>query len=910
MDKFSQVGNQEIAVIESLYQEYLKNPESVDESWQNFFKGFELARTNYESTSKAFNGGQIDKEFGILNLIHGYRQRGHLFTKTNPVRTRRQYSPTLDIENFGLEKSDLETVFQAGNNIGIGPAKLRDIIVHLETTYCNSIGVEYVFMRQPGVVKWLQERMEQDRNSQGFTDEKRKHIFYHLKLAVGFENYIHKKFVGQKRFSLEGAETLIPALDAVIEQGAELGIEEFIIGMAHRGRLNVMANIMQKPYDNIFKEFYGSEYEDNITLGDVKYHLGFESKVTSDTGKKVKLSLMPNPSHLEAVATLVQGMSRSRINSLYGGDYNKLAPIVIHGDAAIASQGVVYEVIQMSQLKGYKTGGAIHLVINNQVGFTTNYLDARSSTYCTDVAKVTRSPVFHVNGDDVEALIYTIRLAMEFRQKFNTDVFIDILCYRKYGHNEGDEPRFTQPLLYKAISAHKNPRDIYVDKLVKKGIMSQSEARNEIKAFDEFLESKYKESEKIERLKIRKFLLDEYKPFAHSAKTDFSKLKVKTGVPKEELLRIGERINTLPTNKNFFKKVNRIISDRKMMLADNKLDWAMAELLAYGTLLDEGHPVRISGQDSERGTFAHRHASFVVEEADEKYFPLKNVSKNQAPFHIYNSPLSEYGVMGFEYGYALAQPNALTVWEAQFGDFSNVAQVIIDQFITSADEKWGLMNNLVLFLPHGYEGQGPEHSSARIERFLTLAANNNMQIVVPTTPDNMFHLLRRHLKWNVRLPLVVFTPKSLLRHPLVSCTLEELTDGQFQEVLDDNRVKPAAAKQIVFTNGKLYYDLIKKRVDAGDNSTAIIRVEQLHPLPEKQIRAALTKYSKATRIIWAQDEPENMGAWPFISRKLKDIPFEVIARNESGSPAGGLMKKHTIRLERILNSVFKEKVLA
>ncbi len=909
MDKFSQVGNQEIAAIEELYQDYLKDPESVDESWQHFFKGFELARLNYKSSGTAFSPENIDKEFAILNLIHGYRQRGHLFTQTNPVRTRRSYTPTLEIENFGLEESDLDKVFQAGSKIGIGPAKLKDIIEHLEATYCDSIGVEYVFMRKPEVVNWLQDKMESSRNSGDFTSENRKHIFYHLKLAVGFENYIHKKFVGQKRFSLEGVETLIPALDAVIEQGAELGIEEFVMGMAHRGRLNVLANIMQKPYEHIFKEFYGSEYEEDITLGDVKYHLGYESEVVSDTGKKIKLNLMPNPSHLEAVATLVQGMSRSKIESTYNRDYNKLAPIVIHGDAAIASQGVVYEVIQMSQLNGYKTGGTIHLVINNQVGFTTNYLDGRSSTYCTDIAKVTRSPVFHVNGDDVEAMIYTIKLAMEFRQKFNTDVFIDILCYRKYGHNEGDEPRFTQPLLYKAISAHKNPRDIYVEKLVEKGIIDTQEAKGEIKAFDEFLDSKYKESEKIEKLQIRNFLLSDYDAFNLASKSDL-KGQVNTGVSKERLQEIGEKIISLPKDKVFFKKVNRIISDRRMMLLDNKLDWAMAELLAYGTLLDEGHPVRVSGQDSERGTFAHRHASFVVEDAAEKFFPLKHVSEQQAPFYIYNSPLSEYGVMGYEYGYALAQPNALTVWEAQFGDFHNVAQVIIDQFISSAEEKWGLMNNLVLYLPHGYEGQGPEHSSARIERFLTLAANNNMQVVVPTTPDNMFHLLRRHLKWNYRLPLIVFTPKSLLRHPMVSCTLEELANGKFQEVIDDNRVKPASAKQVVFTTGKLYYDLIKKRVDLGDQSTAIIRVEQLYPLPEEQIRAVLTKYKKATRIIWAQDEPENMGAWPFISRKLTDIQFELVARKESGSPAGGLMKQHNLRLDKILGSIFKEKVLA
>lgn len=908
MDKFSQVGNQEIAAVEELYQDYLNDPDSVEESWRHFFKGFELAKTNYRSGK--FQGSDlIDKEFAILNLIHGYRQRGHLFTKTNPVRSRRTYSPTLAIENFGLEESDLEKVFQAGNNIGIGPAKLKDIIAHLEATYCDSIGVEYLFMRHPEVVAWLQQKMESSRNSQEFTPEMKRHIFYHLKLAVGFESFIHKKFVGQKRFSLEGAESLIPALDAVIEQGAELGIREFIIGMAHRGRLNILANIMNKPYKYIFKEFYGTEYEEDIALGDVKYHLGFENEVTSDYGKKVKLSLMPNPSHLEAVGPLVEGMSRSRINSLYNGDYDKLAPIIIHGDAAIAAQGVVYEVIQMSQLKGYKTGGTIHLVINNQVGFTTNYLDARSSTYCTDVAKVTRSPVFHVNGDDVESLIYTIKLAMEFRQKFKIDVFIDILCYRKYGHNEGDEPRFTQPQLYKAISAHKNPRDIYAEKLVEQGIMSSKEVKEEIKAFDQLMSAKYEESEKIDKLKIKQFLVDEYESFEKSSHADLCQV-VQTGVDKDKLLELAKKINSIPKGRKFFSKINRILSDRRQMIMDDRLDWGMAELLAYGSLVDEGHPVRISGQDSERGTFAHRHAAFVFEDGEEKYFPLKNISAKQAPFHSYNSLLSEYGVMGFEYGYALAQPNALTIWEAQFGDFSNVAQVIIDQYITSANEKWGLMNNLVLYLPHGYEGQGPEHSSARIERFLAQAAHNNMQIVVPTTPNNMFHLLRRHLKWNIRVPLIVFTPKSLLRHPMVSCTLEELSNGHFQEVIGDNRVKASDVKQLVFTTGRLYYDLVKKRVDAGDDSTAIVRLEQLFPLPVNQIHDIIKKYNKAERLIWAQDEPANMGAWPFISRKLNDIPFEVVARSESGSPAGGLLKQHNLRLNKLLEQIFDEKVLA
>ncbi|MEE4285816.1 MAG: 2-oxoglutarate dehydrogenase E1 component, partial [Mariniphaga sp.] len=761
MDKYSSVGNQEQETIDDLYQTYLKNPEALDKSWQHFFAGFELARTNYPVKQAMAMAGNINKEFAILGLIHGYRQRGHLFTKTNPVRARRKYAPTLGIENFGLDNDDLETTFQAGNDIGIGPAKLKDIVEHLEATYCRSIGVEYVYMRKPEVVQWLKEKMESSRNSQELSEEKRRDIFYHLKIAVGFESYIHKKFVGQKRFSLEGAESLIPALDAVIERGAELGIEEFVLGMAHRGRLNILANILEKPYENIFKEFYGKEYEEDIWHGDVKYHLGYENEVETDFGKKVKLKLMPNPSHLEAVGPIVQGMVRARINSVYDSDYSKAAGIIIHGDAAVAAQGVVYETIQMSQLDGYRTGGTIHLVINNQVGFTTPYIDARSSTYCTDVAKVTRSPVFHVNGDDVEALVYTITLAMEFRQKFQTDVFIDILCYRKYGHNEGDEPRFTQPMLYKAIEKHPNPRDIYVEKLDRLGIISNEEARKEIKDFDKFLDQKYKESEKIDKLKIRKFLLNEYESYEMPQKSMFDQ-SVKTGVKAEILFKIAEKINSLPKDLTFFKKVNRILSDRRMMMLDDRLDWAMAELLAYGTLVAEGHPVRLSGQDSERGTFAHRHASFVVEGTDEKYFPLKHVTDDQETFHVYNSLLSEYAVMGFEYGYALAKPNGLTIWEAQFGDFSNVAQVVIDQYITSAFEKWGMMNNLVLLLPHGYEGQGPEHSSGRIERFLELSANNNIQVVVPTTPANMFHLLRRQVKMKMRLPLIVFTPKSLL----------------------------------------------------------------------------------------------------------------------------------------------------
>jgi len=904
MDKFSQVGNQEIGAIEDLYKAYLEDPENVDASWKAFFKGFEFARQAWADTETPEDCKHLDKEFKILNLIHGYRQRGHLFTRTNPVRTRRTYSPTLDIENFGLSDTDLDTVFQAGNEIGIGPASLRDIVAHLETTYCESIGVEYLFMRKPEVINWLRERMESTKNQQVFTDENRKHIFYHLKLAVGFENFIHKKFVGQKRFSLEGTETLIPAMDAIIERGAELGIKEFVIGMSHRGRLNVLANILEKPYKNIFKEFYGTEFEEGIALGDVKYHLGYENDVTTDHGHKVKLSLLPNPSHLEAVAPLVEGVSRAKLDHEYGKDFQKVAPIVIHGDAAIAGQGVVYEVVQMSQLKGYKTGGTIHVVLNNQVGFTTNYLDARSSTYSTDVAKVTRSPVFHVNGDDVESLIFTIKLAMEFRQHFESDIFIDILSYRKYGHNEGDEPRFTQPQLYKAIANHPNPRDIYARKLVEKGIMTEEEINKEIDDFNQTLEEKYEESQHIQKLRIERFLLDEYKNYRLPEPTE-SDHDTDTGYDIDQLKAVADKMNTLPDDKSFFRKIIKLLNDRKNAAADNRLDWAMGELLAYAALLLEGHPVRIGGQDSERGTFAHRHAALVMEDTDEKYFPLKFIGENQAQFHIYNSPLNEYAAMGFEYGYALACPKGLTIWEAQFGDFSNVAQVIIDQYISSAGEKWGMMNGLVLMLPHGYEGQGPEHSSGRIERMLALAAGNNMQVMLPTTPASLFHMLRRHVKWDFRIPMIIFTPKSLLRHPKVISSFEDLANDKFQPLIPDDTVKPGKASMLVFTSGKIYYDLIERRDKLNMKDVAIIRIEQLYPFPAEAVRSLIYENKNAKRQLWVQDEPENMGAWPYIARKYPGLNLEVISRPESASPASGLMEQHKRRLERILEAVYK-----
>jgi len=903
MDKFSLVGNQEIGAVEELYKNYLENPVNVEQSWRNFFEGFELARKSYqESLVSAADEKRIQKEFKILNLINGYRQRGHLFTRTNPVRKRRTYSPTLDYKNFGLEEEDLQAVFHAGKEIGIGNVTLKEIIAHLEATYCESIGVEFLYMRQPELIDWLRIRMERSKNNEYYTPEQQKHIFYHLNIAVSFESFIHRKFVGAKRFSLEGTEALIPALDALIVHGAKLGIEEFVVGMAHRGRLNVLANILEKPYKNIFKEFYATEYEEGISLGDVKYHLGFENVITTDDGEKVKLSLIPNPSHLETVGALTEGMVRARIDHHYNEDFGKIAPIVIHGDAAIAGQGIVYEIVQMSLLQGYKTGGTLHLVVNNQVGFTTDYLEARSSTYCTDVAKVTRSPVFHVNGDDVEALIFTVKMALEFRQHFHSDVFIDILSYRKYGHNEGDEPRFTQPLLYKTIASHPNPRDIYARKLIESGVMTQIEVDQEIDRFDQQLEHNYEASKLIDKLNIKNFLVEEYKPYRLPEPCEL--YAVPTAVSEAELLHLAATINDLPADKKFFSKIVKLMDDRRQMIANKKVDWALGELLAYATLLKEGIPVRLSGQDAQRGTFSHRHSALVLEESGERYFPLQHVSPDQASFVVHNSPLNEYGVMGFEYGYSMAFPKGLTIWEGQFGDFANVAQVIYDQYICSAGEKWGMMNGLVLYLPHGYEGQGPEHSSARIERYLSLCSNYNLHVVVPTTPANLFHCLRRQVLGDVRIPMVVFTPKSLLRHPKVVSSLDQLTKGGFVGLIRDTEVRPGKAEVVVFTSGKIYFELTERREKLGKMSVTIHRVEQISPFPSEEVRDIIYNNPQCKRFLWVQDEPANMGVWPYLFRKYPELGLELVSRPESASPAAGLVEKHKKRLERILDSVF------
>jgi 2-oxoglutarate dehydrogenase E1 component len=912
MDQHSYIGNMSPAAMEGLYRQFLDNPSNVDASWQQFFSGFEFARLQYGE-----NGGgngtvpeQVDKEFKVINLINnGYRARGHLFTKTNPVRERRKYTPDLSIENFGLNSSDLETIFQAGQLIGIGPSKLKTIIHHLDETYCQSVGAEYKYIRNEDVKKWIEQKMESSKNSYPFSIREKKRMLEKLNEAVAFENFIHTKFTGQKRFSLEGAETLIPALDAVIDSGAELGIKEFVIGMAHRGRLNVLANILGKSYEDIFSEFEGKEFDENAFDGDVKYHLGFSSDVITQNNKKVHLGLTPNPSHLEAVDPIVQGIVRAKIENTPGGNFDQIAPILIHGDAAVAAQGIVYEVIQMSLLKGYATGGTIHLVINNQVGFTTNYMDARSSTYCTDVGKVTLSPVFHVNGDDVEALVYTIRLAMEYRQRFHRDVFIDMLCYRKYGHNEGDEPRFTQPLLYKAIATHPNPREVYNQKLLSQGIVEANLAKSMEKQFKELLQRSLDLSKLQKNTKVNTFMEGNWKGIRFSTPADFDS-SPNTSIPKKNFVALAQKISTLPTDVVFFNKIVRLFDDRKKMLeGEGRLDWAMGELMAYATLLDEGHPVRISGQDVERGTFSHRHAVIRLEDQEEVYVPLSNLSTMQAPFTIYNSLLSEYGVLGFDYGYSFTAPNSLVVWEAQFGDFNNGAQIIIDQYLSSAEDKWRRMNGIVMLLPHGYEGQGAEHSSARVERFLSLCAEDNMQVTNCTTPANFFHVLRRQLKREFRKPLIVFTPKSLLRHPRCVSSIDDFTKNGFVEVMDDVNADPKKINRIAFCTGKVYYDLLERKEKENNSELAIVRLEQLYPFPKKQVEALLQKYGQATSYLWVQEEPENSGAWSYILRVMRQHNLKYVGRAESASPATGSHKQHEKEQQAILDEVFSSQLV-
>ncbi|WP_310991522.1 2-oxoglutarate dehydrogenase E1 component [Aequorivita marina] len=922
MDKFSFLNAVHPSFIAELYEKYLQYPDSVEPSWRAFFQGFdfrsepgsqELFATPEASAPEPedYDLGAICadviKEFQVLKLIDGYRTRGHFFTKTNPVRERRQYAPTLAIENFGLSQHDLKGKFRAGEVIGIGETTLEEIIEHLEKIYCDSIGTEYMFIRNPEEIDWIQQRLNTNDNQPNFSENHKKHILKKLNEAVSFESFLHTKYVGQKRFSLEGGESLIPALDTLIENAAEKGVKEFVMGMAHRGRLSTLTNIFGKSAKDIFSEFDGKDYAQDIFDGDVKYHLGWTSKRKTDSGKEINLNIAPNPSHLETVGAVVQGISRSKQDDHYKEDPSQVLPIIVHGDAAIAGQGVVYEIVQMAQLDGYKTGGTIHIVVNNQIGFTTNYLDARSSIYCTDVGKVTFSPILHVNADDVEAVVHAMLFALDFRMEFGRDVFIDLLGYRKYGHNEGDEPRFTQPKLYKAIAKHQNPRDIYAEKLRAQGVIDEGYTKKLEKEYKSKLEENLEDSRKEDKTSITPFMQDEWEGYDYSK--DGQMLEpVDTTFDLKKLDEIAKAITNLPEDKKFLRKITKLVAHRHAMyFDDNKLDWAMGELLAYGSLLKEGHDVRMSGQDVERGTFSHRHAVMKVEESEEEVVLLNSLKGDQANFYIYNSLLSEYGVVGFDYGYAMASPRSLTIWEAQFGDFSNGAQIMIDQYISAAEDKWKLQNGLVMLLPHGYEGQGAEHSSGRMERYLQLCAVDNMFVADVTTPANMFHLLRRQLKTKYRKPLIVFTPKSLLRHPKVVSTKEEFANGSFQMLIDDEQAKVSKVKSLVFVTGKFYYDLLEKREELKRDDVALVRIEQLFPLPTAAIKKILKKYKNADDVVWAQEEPRNMGAYSHISMHFEEAKnFRVCSRKMYAAPAAGSTVRSKARHKKVIENVFNK----
>ena len=907
MDNFSFLNAVHSGFIADLYDKYLTNPDAVEPSWRSFFQGYDLANENYSLSDNEETieiPQEVRKEFLVVDLINGYRSRGHLFTKTNPVRDRRQYKPSLDIQNFGLSENDLDKEFSAGEILGIGKASLSNIITHLKRIYCDSIGVEYTYMRNPEKLKWWQNTINENGNHPDYSVESKKYILGKLNQAVTFESFLQTKYVGQKRFSLEGGETLIPGISVMLRDAAEkFGVKECVLGMAHRGRLNTLVNIFKKPVRELFSEFEGKDFEDQDIDGDVKYHLGLTLSKTYRDGNEIKMNLVPNPSHLETVAAVAEGITRAKIDRKYNGDSSKILPIVIHGDAAIAGQGIAYEVVQMAKLNGYKTGGTVHIVVNNQIGFTTNYLDARSSTYCTDVAKVTLSPVLHVNADDTEAVCHAMEMALQFRMRFKTDVFIDLLGYRKYGHNEGDEPRFTQPKLYKAIAKHKNPKDIYAAQLLEEGSIDNNYVEQITKEFKEMLNTEFDNSKEDKNSKVKEFMKSTWVGFERQDKQAMLKT-IDTSYPEESLKNIAKVVATVPEGANFVRKAQRILQGRaKMAFETNQLDWGMAENLAYGSLMEEGYNVRISGQDVERGTFSHRHA-ILRDETTEERINLLNINPNaKGQMTIYNSLLSEYGVLGFDYGYAMGNPNTLTIWEAQFGDFSNGAQIMFDQYISAAEDKWKTQNGIVVLLPHGYEGQGSEHSSARIERYLQLCAEDNMTVANCTTPANFYHLLRRQMKRDYRKPLIVFTPKSLLRHPKAVSSIQDLANGEFQEVIDDT-VNVDGVTKMVFCMGKFYYDLLAERESLEREDVALVRIEQLFPLHQDKIQKIIDKYPNVTDYVWAQEEPRNMGAWSYMLQRFELKNLSVCSRKYYAVPAAGSSTRFKKRHKAVIDSVF------
>lgn len=918
MKDFSYVTGPSAAYIESLYNEFVKDPNSVDPEWKKFFEGFDFALTTSPDKVTAIKGASqgggavseesLSKELAVFELIRAYRKRGHLAATTNPIRTRKNRHPQLELERFNLTEADLSKTFFAGRFVGLKNAPLKDIIERLKTLYTSNIGIEYTYINDTTRVHWVQKNYEELMKKPLSIPERRR-ILEKLNEGVIFEKFLNTKFIGQKRFGLEGGESTIAALDTIINNAADAGVEEVVIGMAHRGRLNVLTNTLKKTYEQVFSEFEGNMPEDmTMGSGDVKYHLGFQSDIITPSGKEINVQLTPNPSHLEAVNPVVAGFARAKADTLYDRQYDKVLPILIHGDAAVAGQGVGYELLQMSRLEGYITGGTIHFVINNQIGFTTDFDDARSADYCTSVASMLHAPVFHVNGDDAEAVVKCAMLAVAYRQQFKEDIFIDMVCYRKHGHNEGDEPKFTQPQLYALIEKHPNPREVYMNYLSQHGDV---EVQNLAKEMEQRFWGDLQE--RLDDVKQKPLPYKYQKPemwwneLRKATDADFHK-SPDTAIPESELRKLFGSLMQWPVGFNPLKKVEKLLTDKvKLLEKDNKIDWATGELLAYASLLAEGKDVRLSGEDVKRGTFSHRHAVIYDHNTNEEHNRLSGLSEAQGEMFIYNSLLSEFAVLGFEYGYAMANPNTLTLWEAQYGDFANGAQTIIDQYIVSAEQKWSNMNGLVLLLPHGYEGGGPEHSSARLERFLQLSAENNIVVTNITTAANFFHALRRQMTWPFRKPMINFSPKANLRHVRSYSAVEEFTSGGFKEVIDDATIIDAdKVKRVALCSGKMYFDLSEKQLTDKRDDVAIVRLEQIHPLPTQQLHALQNKYKNA-EWVWVQEEPRNMGALSFLAMNLNGISMRYISRPAGASTATGFAKKHVIEQTALVNEAFEMK---
>lgn len=888
--------------IDNLYQTYQEHPDSVDESWKMFFKGFEYKLGD----GGAVSNEKIHKEFDVFRLIQSYRSRGHLLADTNPVRPRKEREARLNLSDYNLQESDLEDHFECGLFVGMQGAKLKDIVNHLKRIYCYKIGIEYMHSNNTEIRRWVKEKFEKECHTLDLPLSQKKRILTKLNQAEAFEEFLQSKYIGQKRFSLEGGESTIPALDALINKGANLGVKEFVFGMAHRGRLNVLANIIGKSYEFIFKEFEPGDNEQHTGGGDVKYHQGFSSVQKTEDGKEAFLKIMHNPSHLEVVAPVALGYARAQADMRYDKDPSAIVPVMIHGDAALAGQGIVYETLQMTELDAYKCGGAIHFVINNQIGFTTDWQDGRSSNYTTSVSRTIESPILHVNGDDPEAVVYAMEFAMEFRQKFKMDIFVDMVCYRKHGHNEGDEPKFTQPHLYGLIKKAKNPRELYRDFLIERGSINKDLAKEMEQEFTNMLDNRLEVAREKKEFPKPKGYHTEWLDLGWSKPEDFAQ-SPKTSVDKKQLDLIMSKLSSTPDDFTPLKKAKRIIETRLKNYEEDKLDWALGELLAYGSLLLEGNNVRFSGQDVIRGTFSHRHSKLYDEKTNRPYCALMHLSKDQGDLKIYNSHLSEYAVLAFEFGYSLASPKSLNIWEAQFGDFSNTAQVVIDQFISSAEAKWERMSGLTLLLPHGYEGQGPEHSSCRPERFLQLCADQNMAVVNCSKPAQLFHALRRQQIWNFRKPLIVISPKSLLRHSECISSKADLIEGKFQELIDDTNIDKKKTRRVVLCSGKVYYDLLEHRRDNKIEDVALVRLEQFYPFPLEQMKSLISAYGDC-QWYFVQEEPANMGYWDYLITRQFEIfkNFKLIARKMSSTPATGHASVHKKEQNRIIEESFEK----